>query len=101
MHHYRITVEPMDTDSSAPTTTTASALQFEVTNHDDVLALVERIRQRTDIGADAAAFTVGLKLFSEVILKHRKLPLFQEFMPHLGGLIKKLKGGSPAPNQLA
>ena len=92
MHHYRITFEPMDTASSAPTTTTASALQFEVTNHNDVLALVERIRQRADIGADAAAFTVGLKLFSEVMLKNRKNPLFEELEPAFALFMKRLKG---------
>lgn len=34
---------------------------------------------------------LGLKLFSEVMLKNRKDPLFEEITPAFGAFMKKLK----------
>ena len=39
----------------------------------------------------AKSFAVGLKLFSEVMLEHKNLPLFKDFMPHFGQFMKALK----------
>ena len=90
-HQYRITIEPMATDAPSP-------LQFEVEAHDEILSLVERSRQRGDFDADtAAAFTVGLKLLGEVMLKNRNHPLFEEFGPQFGQFMKRLKGNRGAP----
>jgi len=69
-------------------------LQFEVGNHDDILAVVERLRDRGDFSGDAAtALGVGLKLFSEVMLEHRENPLFSSFKPHFLQFMKELKRG--------
>ena len=93
-HRFRITVEHLADADGHPSTHTAP-LQFEAGNHDDILALVERTRERGDFDAQtAAAFTVGLKLFSEVMLENRKSPLFADFVPHFGEFMKKLKGGA-------
>ena len=63
-----------------------------------VKALVERSRQRGDFDSDtAAAFTVGLKLLGEVMLKNRSHPLFEEFGPQFGQFMKRLKGNRGAP----
>jgi hypothetical protein len=71
------------------------ALKFEVGNHDDIFAIVDKIKQRQDFDEDqAAAFAVGLKLFSEVMLKQRKNPLFDEFRPHFMQFMKQLKQGN-------
>ena len=90
-HRYRISVEHIAAaDGSA--VESASPLEFEVGNHDDILALVERMRQRDLFDADTTtAFTVGLKLFSEVMLENRKHPLFEEFWPQFAQFMKRLK----------
>jgi len=90
-HQYRITVEPIAADAPPP-------LQFQVEAHDEILSLVERSRQRGDFDADtAAAFTVGLKLLGEVMLKNRNHPLFEELGPQFGQFMKRLKGGKTGP----
>ena len=85
-HQYRITIEPIAPAAPPP-------LQFQVDAHDEILALVERSRQRGDFDADtAAAFIVGLKLLGEVMLKNRSHPLFEEFGPQFGQFMQRLKG---------
>lgn len=90
-HRYRITVEHLaDADGAAVTNT--APLQFETGNHDEILALATRMRERGMFAPESAtAFTVGLKLFSEVMLENRKHPLFEEFQPHFAQFMKKLK----------
>jgi len=90
-HHYRITVEHLSDIDGQPVPLPAT-LQFEVGNHDDIFAVVERIRQRNDLpSASATAFAVGLKLFSEVMLENKSSPLFSAFIPHFGQFMKQLK----------
>lgn len=85
MYRYRITVESLSPN------TVADQLSFEADNHDDIFAIVERMRGNLDLDDDTtASFAVGLKLFSEVVLKHRNRapfdairPAMKEFMPVL------------------
>jgi len=70
-----------------------ASLELEFSNHDDILHIV-RLMQAKPIFTDpdeAAQFAVGLKLFSEVMLKHRTHPLFEELGPAFGAFMKKLK----------
>jgi hypothetical protein len=70
-----------------------ASLELKFSNHDDILHIV-RLMQAKAIFSDpeeAAQFALGLKLFSEVLLKHRAHPLFEEFGPALGAFMKKLK----------
>lgn len=100
-HRYRVSVEHLALpDGSAPTP--PRHLQFEAGNHDDILAIAERMRGRGDLPeADAVALAIGLKLFSEVMLQHRGLPLFKDFGPHFKAFMQQLKqgprGGSAPP----
>jgi hypothetical protein len=90
-HRYRITVEHLATNKGEPVD--KPPLVFETTNHDDLLAIVERMRTRTDMPTeDTAPLAIGLKLFSEIALKHRKNPLFADVMETLGAFIGRLKG---------
>jgi hypothetical protein len=88
-HRYRVTLERL----SEPTAPSDSrTLQFEAANHDDVFAIVERLRGRGDFDhAAAAAFVVGLKLFGEVMLEQHANPLFSTFKPHFLQFMKQLK----------
>jgi hypothetical protein len=90
-HRYRYTIEHLADARGAPSTYPAP-LAFEAGNHDDLFAIVERVRGRGDLDADAAtALAVGLKLFGEVMLEHRGHPLFESFAPHFGDFMKRLK----------
>lgn len=92
-HRYRVTVEHLSCPDGAPSPY-AQPLQFEVGNHDDIYAIVERMRQRGDFERDTAtAFGVGLKLFGEVMLENKDHPLFADFKTHFGQFMKNLKKG--------
>jgi hypothetical protein len=95
-HRYRITVEHLADAAGAPATN-EPPLQFDVGNHDDIFAIVERVRARGDFDAQTAtAFAVGLKLFGEVMLEQRGHPLFAEFAPHFRDFMKRLKQSEPS-----
>lgn len=97
-HRYRVTVEHLQDPGGNPVT--RAPLAFEVGNHDDIFAIVERMRGRGDFDpATATSFAVGLKLFSEVMLEHRDHPLFTEFQPHFRQFMKELKKGSAARDE--
>jgi hypothetical protein len=93
-HSYRVTVQSL---APVPPADTAPSITFEVTNHDEILGLVERVAARGLMPQqEAAEFTVGLKLFSEVMLRHRRDPLFAELFPQFGAFMKRLKGDAPS-----
>ena len=67
-------------------------MAFNVGNHDDILAIVERMQQAKLFDKDAtAAFAVGLKLFGETLLENRQHPLFELLLPQFGQFMKHLK----------
>lgn len=69
-------------------------LELDLGNHDDIFAIVERMRSRGDFSpGDAAALAVGLKLFSEVMLENRDHPLFASFRPHFADFMRMLEKG--------
>ncbi|MFI8415391.1 DUF3861 domain-containing protein [Serratia sp. NPDC078593] len=93
-HRFRITVEALSDRQGEPVEKTP--LVFEVENHDDILAIVERIQGREDLafGAEnSAAFAVGLKLFSEVMIEHRKHPVFTPLREAFKAFMVGLKKG--------
>lgn len=91
-HRYRITLEHLaDTKGALPSPKT---LQFEVGNHDDLFAIVERMRGRGDFDENTAtALAVGLKLFGEVMMEEKAHPLFAPLRPHFAQFMKELKKG--------
>jgi hypothetical protein len=92
-HRYRITLEHLSRPDGAPVA--KAPLVFETTNHDDIFAILWRLRGRTDIPADdVESLAVGLKLLSEVTLKNRKAPLFAPLKEALGAFIGQLKNSS-------
>lgn len=88
-HTYRLTIQEVDDTAAHP----PDSLSFYVSNHDDLMQVFDRVRERKAVPeVEAAEFTLGLKLFSEVLLRHRREPLFAELLPHVGTFMKKLKG---------
>lgn len=88
-HHYRVTVEAIGEEN------TGGPLVFETSNHDELFAITDRIRSKNIVPDDeAASFAIGLKLFTETMLRHRKHPLFAELQPAISTFMKALKSTS-------
>jgi hypothetical protein len=84
-HRFRIKMERIGDETAAP-------LTFEVSNHDDIFAIVERVRMGTAFeDNDAVALAVGLKLFTGVMLMSRHDPLFADIQPAMRAFIGNLK----------
>jgi hypothetical protein len=82
---FRIKVERIDDETSTP-------LTFDVSHHDDIFAIAERVRKGTAFAeSDALALAVGLKLFTGVMLTRRHDPLFADIQPAMRTFIGNLK----------
>lgn len=91
-HQYKLTLEYLQNNKGDKMETSPLELVFE--NHDNIFAIIERLKQRNhfnDIN-QSQEFAIGLKLFSEVMLKNRNHPLFEELGPAFGLFMKRLKG---------
>lgn len=91
-HQYKLTLEYLQNNKGDKIETSPLELVFE--NHDDIFAIIERLKQKNhfdDIN-QSQEFAIGLKLFSEVMLKNRNHPLFEELGPAFGLFMKRLKG---------
>lgn len=89
-HLYRLTLEHLEDPKGNPVT--KPPLQFEARNHDDLYAIVDRIKAKGLFDAqEATAFAIGLKLFREVMLHNRGSEVFRELDPHMGEFMKALK----------
>lgn len=95
-HRYRISVEHLALPDGGASPH-AAPLVFDAGNHDDILAIAQRLSARSDLaGLNTAALAVGLKLFGEVMLENRDHPLFATLRPHFGEFMKTLKQGPAA-----
>ncbi|MDA0777027.1 MAG: DUF3861 domain-containing protein [Proteobacteria bacterium] len=98
-HTYEVTLKHIADAQGSPSTYT-DILSFNTYNHDDIFKVLQVIQNSQMLDDEAAkSFTVGLKLFSEVMLEHKNLPLFKEFMPHFGQFMKALKQTVKTPSQ--
>lgn len=89
-YRYRVTVEKLTDASGDPVH--GQSLSFYAANHDDILAIVERMQTKLPLDAGtAASLGVGLKLFNEVTLMRRNDPLFAQIRPALSEFIQRLK----------
>jgi len=89
-YRYRVTVEKLSDARGEPVH--GQSLSFYAANHDDILAIVERLQAKLPLDAGtAASLGVGLKLFSEVTLMRRNDPIFAQIRPALSEFIQQLK----------
>lgn len=88
---YRLTLELISTAKGE--TGGQEPLQLEFDNHDEIFSIIKRIQDKNIFQSkeQAAEFAIGLKMFSEVMLKNKNLSLFEEFRPAFGDFMKKLK----------
>lgn len=98
-HHYRLHLE--HTAAASPEQPIHPPLTLDFDNHDDVLQIADRLeaRQLFTTPGQATEFAIGLKLFSEVMLKNREHALFVEFQPAFSEFMKKLKSAAQSTTQ--
>ncbi|KOS08146.1 hypothetical protein AM493_00800 [Flavobacterium akiainvivens] len=63
-------------------------------NHDNLFNIIDVMQQKdlfNDMG-QSTEFAIGLKMFSEVMLRNKDNALFTDFMPAFKDFMKKLKG---------
>ena len=89
-HHYKVTLEHLaDPEGNVPG---VEPMQFEVMNHDDIFAMVEKLAGSGRFDGDTSrALVVGLKLFGEVMLENKQDPLFANLRPHFAEFMRELK----------
>ena len=98
-HTYEVTLKHI-ADAQGNPSTYADTLSFNSYNHDDIFKVLQMIKNSQILDDEAAKpVAVGLKLFSEVMLEHKNLPLFKDFMPHFGQFMKALKQTVKTPSQ--
>ncbi len=66
---------------------------FEFDNHDEIFRIIEIIKEKDpfDNTNQATEFALGLKMLSEVMIKNRNHPLFEDFAKEMQSFIKKVK----------
>ncbi|MBW8309984.1 MAG: DUF3861 domain-containing protein [Candidatus Paracaedibacteraceae bacterium] len=89
--HHRVTLdhlEPARPDQPVH----PDPLIFETVNHDDLFNVVEKVRTTIALDKDeAASLAVGLKLLSEVVLRHRTDPFYVDLFNTLSTFIDQIK----------
>ena len=88
---YHLSLRLLTTSSGEEDNNKRIELEFE--NHDEIFQIIDRIREKDLFGSEAQSteFAIGLKMFSEVMLKHRNHPLFNELKPAFQAFMKRLK----------
>lgn len=87
-HPFHITV----TASGSSDQTSPRTLTFDHINHDDIISIAERVRERSGLTPDIAAATaIGLKLLGEAVLKEKRDPLFDPLREPLRAFVQNLK----------
>lgn len=68
-------------------------LGFDFENHDDLFKIFDVIKSKNIFEDENTAqeFALGLKLFTEVMLKNKQHPLFENLRPAIMEFMKKLK----------
>lgn len=89
-HQYRITMEYLGGKHAGPEL--HAPLRFEIGNHDDLFAIMHKVRGAGMFDADtSAALALGMKLFSEVMLQHKQDPMFAPMLAAYLDYIKVFK----------
>lgn len=93
-HQYRITVEYLGSKHAGPEL--HHPFIFEATNHDDIFNIINTVQASQLFERDtSAALVLGMKLFSEVMLQHKKDPLFEPmwvaYREYVGQFKQRLK----------
>lgn len=87
---YKFTIEHLE--DAKGNGVEVNPLVFETKNHDDIFKIVEQMEGKMQLdNQDTKALLIGLKLFSEVMLKNKDSKPFKELLPHFKNFMKELK----------
>lgn len=90
-HLYNIDITPIS-DKEGNDCSHLEHINFDFACHDDLNQIIARVNTIEGItDQERMNFILGLKLLGEVMLEHRKHPLFEEFSKSFGQFMKKLK----------
>jgi hypothetical protein len=90
-NHYKITLQHTYSPADEPL---HRGIELDFDNHDNLFDIIDKLQERNlfkDAG-QSAEFAIGLKMFSEVMLRNKDNSLFEELMPAFRDFMKKLKG---------
>lgn len=89
-NHYKITLEHTF-NPKGENLNSSFTLGFD--NHDEVFSIIKKLQEKDPFGdkEQSAQFAIGLKMFSEVMLKNKDNELFSEFLPEFKNFMAKLK----------
>ena len=88
---YKITLEQVSLMKEDAMLSNPIVIEFE--NHDEIFKIIEIMAEKNlfEEKNHSTEFAIGLKMFGEVVLKNKNMPLFKEFFPAFGDFMKKLK----------
>lgn len=90
-HQYQLTLQYLENNKGEGMTEEMVALNFE--SHDDIFSIIAMLKAKGILGEEkeATQLALGIKLFGEVMIRHRKEVLFEELAPVFADFMKKLK----------
>lgn len=88
---YHLTLTYQGNSDVEPSAQKTLELDFE--NHDELFGIIDRVKLLDPFTSEQQSieFAIGLKMFSEIMIKNRKHPLFEELYPTFGIFMKRLK----------
>lgn len=88
-YHLTLTYQGNNDEASSD----QKSLELDFENHDEIFDIIEKVKQKDPFSDEQQSieFALGLKMFSEIMLKNRKHKLFEELNPAFGIFMKRLK----------
>lgn len=90
-NHYKVTLEHTYSPAAEDL---HRRVEVMFDNHDNLFNIIDAMQQKDlfkDMG-QSTEFAIGLKMFSEVMLRNKDNALFADFMPAFREFMAKLKG---------
>ena len=90
-NHYKLSLEQLSVLKEEKRVDNTLELKFS--NHDELFEIVEKVKSKKLFNSEeeSTEFALGLKLFTEIMLRNKKHPLFEDLRPHIVDFMKKLK----------
>ncbi|RYE27402.1 MAG: DUF3861 family protein [Sphingobacteriaceae bacterium] len=91
VNKYQLTLQQTELADGSPVAN--EPIKLDIENHDEIFGIVDYLQRKNpfDDPKQAAEFSIGLKLFSEVMIKNKNNHLFDELLPAFKIFMGKLK----------
>jgi len=89
-NHYKIELQHTYSPTDEPL---HRRVELVFDNHDNLFDIIDKLQERNHFNdaGQSTEFAIGLKMFSEVMLRNKENPLFEELLPAFKDFMKKLK----------